>query len=340
MYNMRLNHDAEHPVNGIPVTESDIVSIEDSLFLSRYGIDHVIAESPYARVVRAKDMVDGTMCAIKIFPPGAPISPGILKIAHLQYASFIFRHPNLLMPLHFTVTGGRSVIVMPFVARGSLLACTRRTTPSRMLGEYGIISVIRQLALVLHQIHMRHSVHLDICPSNIMMMDSGRFALTDYGINRVFRNLLHHSCGPNGIMHPDYASPDRYLRNSAAPEDDIFSLGVVLYELAMGTLPWEADGGWNLMRGGPEAPALDEEFSPGLSRLVMRCLNRSASMRPCAEELWHWCRSYVPQSEEDAKKRLVRKEQRSCEPAELFNDATASDDQAVIAHGNGSLLLD
>ena len=322
----------------MPNSESAPGSIEESLFLSRYAIDRVIAESTCARIVRARDLIDGTICAIKIFPPGNPISPGILEIVRQQYSAFIFRHPNLLMPLHFAVTGGTPTIVMPYVAQGSLLAFTRKETSCRMLDECGIIAVIQQLALVLHQIHMRHSAHLDICPSNIMVMDSGRYALSDYGINRVFRNLLHQSCGPNGIMHPDYASPDRYLRNSADPKDDIFSLGVVLYELAMGELPWESDGGKNLLNDGPEAPELDEEFSPEFSRLVARCLHRSASMRPCAEELWHWCRSHVPQSEEEFRRRRLQKEQRSRELVELFNSATSADPSAAVTAKSGCPL--
>jgi eukaryotic-like serine/threonine-protein kinase len=285
--------------NAAPTAES----IHQSLLLSRYTLEHVLSESTFSRIVLAKDVIDGTVCALKMFSSDREISPSILQVIREQYASYYFHHPYLIMPLRFGLAGAMPLVVMPFVPGGSLICYTRKHSPMLPLSEAEIVILVAQISLVLYQIHKRGSAHLDVCPTNIMILNSSTYALTDYGINRVFRNVLQQARGPHCIMHPDYASPQRYMRVSAEPEDDMFSFGVVLYELAMGRLPWESSGGMNLLDGGADAPALDDRFSPEFSQLVARCLHRSPEQRPSAEDLWHFCRRYQPETVDEARQR-------------------------------------
>jgi serine/threonine protein kinase len=284
---------------------SSLDAIQDSLVLSRYVLEAVLSDTPLSRILKVRDNIDGTHCAVKVYSPAGELDPMILQVFDTQYRSFFFHSPHLLMPLRFSVLDGAPLVFMPWVKGGSLdTPPADSDAPRSPMNETQLVAMLAQLAPVLDTIHRRGSTHLDICPGNVLVIAPGRYAFTDFGINRICRNMLHHAVGPNGIMHPDYASPERYAHDTAAPDDDIFSLGVLLFEMAMGVLPWSCEGGRNLLIDASDIPVLDGRFSRACADIVARCMQRLPEDRPTARELAEWSRHRLSASAREHHRRL------------------------------------
>ncbi|MDH7516633.1 MAG: serine/threonine-protein kinase, partial [Bacteroidota bacterium] len=212
------------------------------------------------------------------------------------------------MPTVFSVAGSIPYLVMPHFHRGSLRGVISRQRTSGPVREEEIIRVCTQVASAMSYLHRNSFVHQDIVPENILLDDDGRWVISDFGFSRILHNTLGHTFGPNRIFHEPYASPERFVSRSANAPDDVFSLGVILYELAVGRLPWEGRGGRALLDG--EIPPLswDDQYSEELQDIVFRCLSKRPEQRPTASELEQWASGYsIPTAEEIRRSREARK---------------------------------
>lgn len=262
------------------------VQIPSQLF-GTYSLQAKIGEGGMAEVYRA-EVVGGDRqsrsLAVKIMKPGAPTD---LFAAEADLMGLV-SHPNLVERVEVGHAGDRPYIAMEYVFGGDLAqvlrACgrERRPLPANLAIEI-VVRVLCGLAYF-HQVKSRQGaplelVHGDVNPSNVFLSLDGKVKLGDFGVASV--GALGGSLPPGvtaGKLH--YLSPEQVSGETLTPASDLFSAGVVLYEVVAGERPFE----------GPESPAVFEKireakFVPpsaietDLVRILRRSLERQAKNR-------------------------------------------------------------
>lgn len=129
-------------------------------------------------------------------------------------------------------------------------------------------------------------IHQDIKPDNILVDDSNRYLITDFGISKKIRSTMRkQSKRAVGAGATAYMGPERFESNSTPVKaSDIWSLGASIYELATGELPFCGLGG-GMQRNGAEMPALDNKWSKDMTMVMQSCLAKETWDRPTAQQL-------------------------------------------------------
>lgn len=157
------------------------------------------------------------------------------------------------------------------------------------------VDIVRQIAAGLAAAHGKGVIHRDVKPENIMACQSGQVKICDFGVARL--TAAGHPAGTGSIRGtPAYMAPEHLLGREACPADDLWSLGMVFYELLTGRLPCPdlvppSNVYGNLFRQPePETDAIPE----GLRTIISRCLAKDSGLRPAsAGELIRWLDDYT-----------------------------------------------
>ncbi len=174
--------------------------------------------------------------AIKIFTAGEPDLPSASmhfeREAHLVAS---LSHPHIL-PLYETgLADGHPYFVMRYASRGSLIDLLRHGP----IPPADTLHLLAQIASALEYIHERRIVHRDLKPGNVLLDSRQHAYLGDFGLARRIEQitaLLH-----TGRGTVPYAPPEQHIRAPMTPKSDIYSLGVLIFEMLTGTLPWHGD---------------------------------------------------------------------------------------------------
>ncbi len=148
--------------------------------------------------------------------------------------------------------------------------------------------ITSQVAEALDYAHNKGVIHRDLKPSNIMLEQSGGLKVMDYGIARAQR-LEGLTTTGSFLGTPSYAAPET-IESTSQPGSDLYSLGVVFFEMLTGSLPFRGDTPFAVLRSHcltpPPVPStLNFALSKDLDRIVLRLLSKDPSERPSAEEL-------------------------------------------------------
>lgn len=188
-------------------------------------------------------------------------------------------HPNIVTIHGIEEVEGRLFIVM---------ACVKGTTIDRYVEALGrtserIVNLALQIADGLKHAHLAGIVHRDLKPGNILVDDDGRARILDFGVARVSGASRLTQAGMS-VGTPAYMSPEVIQGEDAQPASDIYSLGVVLYQMLSGQLPFEADSQATLLYSilEDEPPSLTENdpaIPPALQAVIMQCLAKCPDQR-------------------------------------------------------------
>lgn len=202
-------------------------------------------------------------------------------------------HPNIIRIFDRGQVGETPYFAMELV-RGETLRA--RLDREGRLDATLAARVTAQVAEALDYAHNKGVIHRDLKPSNIMLDRSGAVKVMDYGIARAQR-LEGLTTTGSFLGTPSYAAPETVDAGSQ-PASDVYSLGVVFFEMLTGSLPFRGESAFAVLRSHcttpPPAPSSLNYALPGvLDRLVLRLLSKAPSDRPTAEELLNELSDYL-----------------------------------------------
>lgn len=259
--------------------------------LGDYEVGGLLGRGAMATVYEARDRKTGDKVALKI--PHEEMwkeKEYLRRFEEEGKTAMTVRHPNVVRTLAVSVEPPKVYIAMEIALGRTLAAAVKRDgpfPPKRALG------VAEQLADALVWIHRYKIVHRDIKPANVILMAGDRALLTDFGIARSnrFSGGRREDSEEEWAGTPAYASPEQVRRTGSTEKSDIYSLGVVLWEMLAGRAPFEAEDVGELTRQVLESPAPDiTRFNPKVPETVQILLDMAMAKDPAdrhahAEEL-------------------------------------------------------
>lgn len=191
-------------------------------------------------------------------------------------------HQNIVHVFDFGQQENQLFIAMTYVQGTNLSEILRN---KEQLSFEAIDVIIRQIARGLLYAHSKGIVHRDIKPSNIMLTIDNRVYVMDFGISYI-REMEKERLTRTGMTMgtPEYMSPEQCHGDSVTLQSDIYSMGVILYEMTCGRLPFEGNRPVEIalkhVQEQPPAPELfRKDMPPGLSALILKCLKKKLNER-------------------------------------------------------------
>ena len=246
----------------------------------RYTLKEFKGRGSFGEVWLAHDEVLDLDVAIKIYI--SLDSDGINEFRSEYVTTQGISHPNLLTTSYFDVWQQHPFLVMKYCSKGSSISMATK------MDEYDIWNFIHDVASGLEHLHglPEPIIHQDIKPDNILVDDNNHYLITDFGISKKVRSTMRRqSMRAVGAGATAYMGPERFdSDNSPVKASDIWSLGVSIYELATGELPFCGLGG-GMQKNGAEIPSLDNKWSKDLNMVMQSCLSKETWDRPTAKQL-------------------------------------------------------
>lgn len=204
--------------------------------IDQYRILKVIGHGGVASVFLAHDENKDRDVALKILPPSALDDNIRTRFQREAELLFQLNHPNIVKVLDYGLLDGTAYIVLPYFEAGTL---KDRLAQGPLSPKEGA-RIISQLASALQYAHDEGIIHRDVKPSNVLFDQDGTALLTDFG----FAHLISGSVSLTGsamVGTPAYMSPEQIQGKPLSPQTDQYALGVMLYEISTGTLPFSAE---------------------------------------------------------------------------------------------------
>jgi Tol biopolymer transport system component len=250
--------------------------------LGRFVITGFVGQGGMGRVYSAHDPDLNREVALKVIGQRTDASESERFIREAQAASAL-NHPNIVTVYEVIRSGPTVAIVMELVTGTSLRQFCGTAQPVGKVALWGA-----QIAHALATAHAQGIVHRDIKPENLMLRPDGYIKVLDFGLARQAGAVGGDDELAAGTL--GYMSPEEVLQRPITAASDIFSLGIVLHELASGTNPFRGDsaGATTRLIEGLEAPSLPvggRGVPQELDRLVRVMLSKSAADRPAASEV-------------------------------------------------------
>ena len=267
-------------------------SLIGQLFDGRYVIERQIGSGGMADVYLATDQSLGRKVAIKILSDRyARDAAFVERFRREAAAAASLRHPNIVTVYDRGEAMGTSYIAMEYLDGPTLKEEITRRAP---LPEPEAINYATQALAALDAAHRQGVVHRDVKPHNMVLTDEGRLKVTDFGIARAANTQQMTEVG-SIVGTAQYLSPEQARGLAVGPESDIYSMGVVLYEMLCGELPFTGESAVDIAmkQVSDTPPPLNRRnrlVSPAMEQVVMRALAkdpalRFASAKAMAEEL-------------------------------------------------------
>lgn len=191
------------------------------------------------------------------------------------------RHPNIVQVYDYDVHNAMPFMVMEFIEGGTLKTYLEQLAhQGKVLPISEAIHIIYEVGEALAYAHQRNMIHRDIKPANVMMDTGGRVILTDFGIAKILTGPSYTATGST-VGTPSYMSPEQSLGKAGDHRSDIYSLGVMLYQLATGQLPYDADTPLAVMLKHVNEPLpMPHVINPNLPEGVERIILKSMAKNP------------------------------------------------------------
>lgn len=253
----------------------------------RYELEEKIGSGGMAEVYKAHDRLLARPVAIKILHEAYRSDVEFIERFHREAKSAArLSHPNIVSIYDVGVDGNDHYIVMEYVQSSTLKNKIQDEGPLDILTA---ISIAKDIANGLTHAHANNIVHCDIKPHNILMTEDGHAKITDFGIARaVTESTLTYGGSVIGSVH--YFSPEQARGGAITPKSDVYSLGIVLYEMLTNRLPFTGDNPVAIAMKHIEEEAISPsryrpQIPPILEAVLCRAMSKSPEIRPSSFEL-------------------------------------------------------
>jgi serine/threonine protein kinase len=254
------------------------------LTIGSYRIVRQIASGGMATVYLAQDLASGQPVAFKLIRPDllSPEIASMLRARFLREVQVLQRleHPNIVRIYAAGEYTNQSYLVMEYLPGGTLRDRIRPGLDYRQAAAY-----LLPVAEALVYAHAQGILHRDIKPANILFDSAGHPHLTDFGIAKDLsaQEMTALTGTGIGIGTPDYMSPEQSLGQPVDARADVYSLGVVLYELVSGKKPFSGTTPAAVLIQHINQPFADPRtYTPNLPEAVVRVLERAMAKQPAA----------------------------------------------------------
>jgi len=250
------------------------------LLNDRYQLHDRLGEGGMALVYRATDQRLGRQVAVKMLRPQYGADPGFVERFEQEAQSAAgLSHPNIAAVYDTGEDGETRFIVMELLKPFTLHDLIGRSHGGRLSPE-DTVRYGSQIASAVAHAHSRGVVHRDIKPHNILFTDDGLVKVTDFGIARALAATSGTATGTI-LGSPSYISPEQASGVVAGPTSDIYSLGVVLYEMLTGQPPYRGEQPVAIavqhLNSRPQPPS---ERVPGIPPSLEQVVLRAMARRP------------------------------------------------------------
>ncbi|MBS4097829.1 MAG: protein kinase [Sulfuricella sp.] len=252
--------------------------------IGKYPIVRELGRGSSGIVYLAQDPFNQREVALKLASPENVTDPGELKRYRklfLNEATLAGKlsHPNIVALYDAVVDEACSYIVMEYVAGDTL---KKFCHPDSLLPIEKIVAIVYKCCMALDFAHKHGVIHRDIKPANILLAEGGDIKITDFGLAQLSNSQQTQMAGMLGS--PAYMSPEQIREQPLSTQTDIYSLGVVTYELLAGRLPYEATSSYSMvMKILTEQPKAVSSFrsdvSPRLEEIVARAMSKNLATR-------------------------------------------------------------
>ena len=248
---------------------------------NRYRIERIIGMGGMAVVFRAEDLLMRRIVAVKILKDDiARDEVSVKRFINESKAVSMLSHPNIVTIYDVSVRSDAKYIVMEYIEGITL---KNYMTKKGKLEFREIIMYTEQVLRALEHAHQKGIVHRDIKPQNIMLLKNGIIKVMDFGIAKL-PNAETVTVKDSAIGTVYYISPEQASGKPIDARSDIYSLGVMMYEMATGKLPFTADSPVSvaLKQINDTAKPVKEEMPSlplGLSQIIARAMDKDPDMR-------------------------------------------------------------
>lgn len=251
------------------------------VFGERYEIIERIGVGGMAIVYKAKDLLLNRIVTIKVLREQfASDEDFVRRFRREAQSAASLSHPNIVSIYDVGKDGETEYIVMEYIEGRNLKELIRNYAP---LSAEQTINLGRQIAEAIRHAHEHHIIHRDIKPHNILVTADGRVKVTDFGIARaVSAATMTHTGDIVGSVH--YLSPEQAKGVQTNEQSDLYSLGIILYELLTGKVPYDGETPISIaLKHLQEAPVPPKKLNPKISEelesIVLRAIAKSPEQR-------------------------------------------------------------
>lgn len=247
----------------------------------RYRIDELVGSGGMAYVYKATDVTDGKTVAVKVLKPEFYDNTELTRrFKNESKAIALLSHPNIIRVFDVSFTDEMKCIVMEYIDGITL---------KEYLEMQGAISWKEtvffggQILSAVAHAHKKGIIHRDLKPQNILLLSDGTIKIMDFGIARFARSETR-TITDKAIGSVHYISPEQARGEATDQRSDIYSMGVIFYEMLTGRLPFDADSPVSVAikqieLDAPLPTAINREIPQGLEDIILRAMQKDPSYR-------------------------------------------------------------
>ena len=290
-----------------------------NVIANRYEVVQHIGQGGMADVFRAVDTILNREVAIKILRADLSTDAvSILRFEREAQAATALAHPNIVEIYDVGDYKGHHYIVMEYVPGRTLKQVIKARGP--LLPEEAV-DIMKQLTSAVAEAHSRGIIHRDLKPQNVIVKADGSVKILDFGIATAKGSMqLTQANNVMGSVH--YLAPELAKGEPASPQSDIYALGVVMYEMLTGDVPFKADQAVQVaLKHMKETIPSVREMNPDLPQSVENIITRASAKNPAmryksCDEMWRDLSTCLKEERRDEKKLVLTPE----EPKEIKTD--------------------